>query len=173
MPDVLDVLEGFDGVLDFDVQAVVLVGQVELAAVAVVAVDDVDERLAHVGEVVEQRLLDALGVAADDAELAGVRVAAVLVELVALDELLGQELVDEVDVVVDAADLEDLLAALAEALVPAFLAAEVVGLLVFLAEAALVPAVFDVAEEFDADLVRIEVARAACGRCRCDGRRSR
>ena len=113
------------------------------------------------------------GIAADDAQLAGVRVAAVLVELVLLDELGRHELVDEVHVVVDAADLEDLLAAEAQALVPLLLLAEVVGLLVFLAELALVPAVFDVAEQLDADLVRIEIRPAACERCRCDGRRSR
>src|SRR5207253_1081631 len=101
---------------------------------------------------------DAHRVAADDPQLARVGVAAVLVELVFFDELGGHELVDEVDVVVDAADLEDLLAAQAEALVTALFLAEVVGLLVLLAELALVPAVLDVAEELDADLVRVEAA---------------
>ena len=48
-PDLVDVLQRVDGVLDLDVQAVVLVGQVQLAAVGVVAVGDLDEGLAHVG----------------------------------------------------------------------------------------------------------------------------
>ena len=34
LPDLVDVLQRLDGVLDLDVQAVVLVGQVQLAAVA-------------------------------------------------------------------------------------------------------------------------------------------
>src|SRR5688500_3458866 len=153
LPDPVEVLQRLDGELDLDVEPVVLVGQVQLAAVAVVAVHHVDERLAHVGQVVEHRLLDALRVAADDAELARVGVAAVLVELVLLDELGGHEFVDEVHVVVDPPDLEDLLAAEPQPLVPALLLADVVRLLVLLAELALVPPVLDVAEQLDADLV--------------------
>ena len=62
----LDAFEGFDGVLDFDVEAVVFVGEVEFAGVSVVGVDDVDVGLAHVGEAVQQRFFDALVVAGDD-----------------------------------------------------------------------------------------------------------
>jgi hypothetical protein len=45
----------------------------------VVAIDDVDERLAHVGDLRQQRLLDALKVAAHDPQLAGPRVASILI----------------------------------------------------------------------------------------------
>src|SRR6266850_494852 len=158
VPEFVDVFERLDRRFDLDVQPVVLVGHVKLAAVAIVAIDDVDVGLAHVGELIEKSLFDALWVAGDDAELAGVRVAAVLIEAVFFDEFLGHELVDEIDVVVDAADLEDFGAALAEAFVPAFFLAEVVGFFVFLAEFALVPAVFDVAKHFQADFVGVEVA---------------
>ena len=64
-----------------------------------------------------------------------------------------QELVDEGDVVVEGAHLEELLAAHAEAHVPAPLGVEVVALLPFAAELPLVPAVLDVAVRLDAELV--------------------
>ena len=54
LPDFLDAFEGFDGVFDFDVEAVVLLSQIQLAGVFVVGVDDVDVGLAHVGEAVEE-----------------------------------------------------------------------------------------------------------------------
>ena len=108
---------------------------------------------------IEQGLLDALGIPADDPQLAGVGVAAVLIELVLLDEFRRHELIDEIHVVVDPPDLENFLPAEAQAFVPVLLLAEVFGFLVFLAELALVPAIFDVAEQLDADLVRIEIPR--------------
>ena len=46
----------------------------------------------------------------------------------------------------------------AQPLVPFFALAEVFGFVVFLAELSLIPAVFDVAKQLDADLVRIEIA---------------
>jgi len=136
----------------------VLVGHVELAAVAVVAIDDVDEGLAHVAQLVEQGLFDALGISGDDAELAGVGVAAVLEEAVFFDEFLGHKFVDEIDVVVDAADFEDFLAALAEALVPALFLAEVVGFFVFLAEFAFVSSGLRCRGTFPGRFVGVEIA---------------
>ena len=58
----------------------------------------------------------------------------------------------------DPADLEDLLPAQAEPLVPAPAGLVVVALFVFGAELSLVPALFDVAEQLDAELVGIEPA---------------
>ena len=98
-------------------------------------------------------------IAAHDAQLAGVRVAAVLVELVPLDEFRRHEFVDEIQVVVNATNLEDFFAAKADAFVPVLLFTQVLGLFVFLAEFALVPPILDVAEKLDADLVRIKPAR--------------
>ena len=56
VPEGVEGFEGFDGEFDFDVEAVVFVGEVEFAGVAVVGVDDVDVGLAHVGEAVEEGL---------------------------------------------------------------------------------------------------------------------
>src|SRR5205085_309525 len=77
-------------------------------------------------------------------------------ELVLANELRRQELVDEGDVVVERADLEDLLFAEAQAKVPVLLRLEVVALLPLLAELAAIPALFDVTKELDAELVRVE-----------------
>ena len=76
-------------------------------------------------------------------------------------EIERQELVDERQVVVDAADLEDLLPAQAQLRVPVAAWRIVVALVVFLAEAAAVPAVLDVAIELDAELVGIQPRRAS------------
>jgi len=65
-PDEAEVAEHFLRLGQVDIQAAVLVGEVQLAAVAVVAVHHVHERLPHVREAVQERLLDALKVAADD-----------------------------------------------------------------------------------------------------------
>src|SRR6185369_15884735 len=94
----------------------------------------------------------------DDLDLAGLGVALVLVHLVALDKLLGQELVDEGDVVVDAADLEDLLATLQGLVVEGGLVADGFDVLPARAVLALVPAALDVLEELDADFVGVEAA---------------
>src|SRR5690606_7288774 len=135
----------------FDLQPAELVGEVQLAAVHVVGIDHVDERLAHVGDAVEEGLLDAGEVAADDAQLASARVAGVLVHAVALGELGGEELVDELDIVVDAADLEDLVAALHALVIEGFAGAEVLEALPCGAVLALVPAALDVLPQLDTD----------------------
>ena len=75
------------------------------------------------------------------------------------DELGRQELVDERDIVVERANLEELLPAEAGALVPVPAGLQVVALLPLLAEAAAVPAVLDVPEQLDAELVRVQTSR--------------
>lgn len=66
LPDLVNILERFDGRLDFDIQPVVLVRQIQFAAVGVIAIDDIYEGLAHIRQMVKHRLLDALRIAADD-----------------------------------------------------------------------------------------------------------
>ena len=157
-PEAVEVTQRVLGVVELQVDAEVLVLQVQLAAVAVVAVLDPDDRLAEVGQVEQQPLLDLLELAALDL----VRVVLVVVleaeELVPAAEVRRQERVDERQVVVDPADLEDLLPAQAELLVPLPPRLVVVAFVVFLAELPLVPALLDVAEQLDAELVRVEPA---------------
>src|SRR6185503_12152879 len=71
-------------------------------------------------------------------------------------ELRGEEGVDEGNIVMNAPDLEDFLSAEAELFIPLALFLHILALFPLLAETAGVPAVFDVAQEFQADLVGIE-----------------
>src|SRR5581483_4298689 len=64
----------------------------------------------------------------------------------------------EGDVVVVLADFEDLLPPQPQLLVPGTARAQIVALVVFLAEATLVPAILDVAPELDPELVRVDCA---------------
>src|SRR6266850_6201040 len=148
------------GIIDAEVDAVVAVREQELAPVLEVAVDHLDDRLAEVGELLEQLALHLLELAVEDLPAVRLLVEAVDEQLLLGGEVGGEELVDEGDVVVVLADLEDLLPAQAELLVPGAAGAQVVALVVFLAEAALVPALLDVAPELDAQLVRIDGAGA-------------
>ena len=70
---------------------------------------DVDERLTVIRQHVQYLLLDLLEVAVYDDHAARGGVKPVVVELVSVDEFGCEEFVDEGDVVVDSADLEDLL----------------------------------------------------------------
>src|SRR5262249_12700906 len=79
------------------------------------------------------------------------------IELLLVTELEREELVDEGDVVVELAHLEDLLPPEPEPAVPALLDRHVLALVPLLAEPPLVPAVLDVAQELDAELVGIEL----------------
>src|SRR5438876_2268861 len=146
------------GVVDAQVDAVVTMREEQLAAVLEVAVDHLDDRLAEVGELLEQLLLHLLELAVEDLPAVRLFVEPVDEQLLLRGEVGGEELVDERDVVVVLADLEDLLAAQAELLVPGSAGAEIVALVVFLAEASLVPAVLDVPPGLDPELVRIDGA---------------
>ena len=68
------------------------------------------------------------------------------------------------------ADFENLLPAQAGLVSQLRLGRHVVALVVFLAESALVPAVFDVAKQLDAELVGIQPRRASWPACRSGGR---
>src|SRR3954447_11469207 len=127
-------------VVELQVDPEMLVVEVQLTTVPVVAVLHPDDRLAEVGQAEEQAILDLLELAALDL----VRLVLVVVleaeHLVASAEVGRQERVDEGDVGVEPADLEDLLPAQADLLVPPAAHLVVVALLVLGPELPLVPA---------------------------------
>src|SRR5262249_53357476 len=142
-----------------EIRTLVDMAQEQLAAVLEVAVLDDDHRLAAVGQHLEELILHLLEFAAHDLPVARALLETERVELLLDAELEGEELVEERDVIVEPADLEDLLAAEARAQVPVTLLLHRVALVPLLAELALVPALLDVAIELDAELVRVQAAR--------------
>src|SRR5262249_14208383 len=150
LPDAGQAGQGVARVVELQVDPLVAVADEDLPAVLEVPVLHVDERLALGGEPGQQAILDLLGLPAVDLPVAGALVEAERVELLIDAELHGEELVDEGDVVVELPDLEDLAAAEPEAAIPVLLGRHVLAVVPLLAEAALVPAVLDVAEELDA-----------------------
>src|SRR5262249_32575387 len=137
------------------VHPLVVVLQEELAAVLEVRVFDVDERTPRVRELEEELVLDLLELARLDlVPLVPARPAEAEEFLIAA-EVRRQELVDERDVVVEGAHLEDLLFSEPEPKIPVLLRLEVVALLPLFAELPFVPAVLDVPIKLDAELVRI------------------
>src|SRR5262245_35320949 len=71
-------------------------------------------------------------------------------------EVERQKLVDEGQVIMDSPDFKDFLAAQAKLLVPITLGSVIVAPLIFIAESAAIPAVFNIAVEFDAKFVGIQ-----------------
>src|SRR6202048_879256 len=130
----------------------------KLSAVLEVAVHHLDDRLPEVGELLQELLLHLLELAVEDLPAVALLVEAVDEELLVGGEVGGYELIDEGDVVVVLADLEDLLAPQPQLLVPGAARAKVVALVVLLAETSLVPAVLDVPPQLDAELVRVDRA---------------
>src|SRR5207248_1641851 len=118
LPHARQRLERVARMVHLQIDALVLVLEHELAAVLEVAVLDVDERLPEVGQPEQQLVFDLLELAALDLPVARALVEPEGEELVAAAELLGEELVDEGDVVVELAHLEDLLLAEAEPAIP-------------------------------------------------------
>src|SRR5438045_9738637 len=119
----------------------------QLAAVLVVGVSDEDEGVAEVGQLEEHLVLDLLELARVDLVVAAAVVDREGEELVPLAEVGGEVLVDEGDVVVELAHLEDLLAPEAEALVPDAALVEALALVPLASEPPLVPALLDVAQK--------------------------
>src|SRR5205823_6248723 len=110
LPDARQAFERVARVIHFQIRALVLVLEQQLAAVLEVALFDVDERLPEVGEPKEQLVFDLLELAALDLPIARALVEAERKELLFAAKLLGEELVDERHVVVQLAHLEYLLA---------------------------------------------------------------
>src|SRR5690606_16165474 len=94
-PDPLEVLERVAGVTEPQVDALVAMREQQLAAVEVVGLDHVDERLAEVGQLLQQRVLDLLELARLDLVATRAAVLGEGEEPVAATELEGEELVDE------------------------------------------------------------------------------
>src|SRR3954463_4670853 len=163
-PHRLQVDERVLGVIGTQVDAVMTVGEEQFAPVLEVAVHHLDDGLAEVGELLEELALHLLELAVEDLPAVPLLVEPVDEELLLGGEVGGEELVNEGDVVVVLADLEDLPPSQAELLVPGPAGAEVVALVVFFTEAALVPSFLDVAPQLDSQLVRIDRARAGTHR---------
>src|SRR5437763_4510589 len=154
----LQVDERVLGIVAAQVDAVVTVGEEQLAAVLEVAVHHLDDGLPEVGELLEELALHLLELAVEDLPAVALLVEPVDERLLLGGEVGGEELVDEGDVVVVLAHLEDLLPPEAELAIPRAPRAQVVALVVFLAEAALVPALFDMPPQLDTELVRVDRA---------------
>src|SRR5262249_54829928 len=81
-------------------------------------------------------------------------------------ELWGGKRVDESNIVMDPSDLEDFLSTQTQLLVPFPLDLQVVAFVVLGAESPRVPALLDIAQEFDSDLVGVQTASARGHRSR-------
>ncbi len=160
-PEPVEVGQGVAGIVDLQIDTVVLVFEKKLAAVFVVAVANLDDRTADVGQTVEKAFFNFGEFAAFDVVGVGIFVVVEGEELVLAAKVEREELVDKHQVVVDAADFENFLAAEAGASIPIAALAHIVALVVFFAEAAAVPAIFDVAEQLDAEFIGIEPRGAA------------
>ena len=171
-------MESLASVVQPQVHPFVPVRQVQLAAVAVVGVCDVDEGLAEVCQLEQQSPLHLREFPALDRVDLLSAVVGEGEQPVRAAEILGDEGVDEGHVIVEAADLEDLLSSQAEVLVPGLPRGPVLAALVFGSEAAPIPAVLDVAVQLHADLVRVQPARPgarqqALRACTCPAGRPR
>src|ERR1700722_17019426 len=156
-PDAAERRQSRAGLVDLQVGPLVPMADEELAAVLVVGVLDVDEGVAEVGQREEHLVFDLLELARVDLVVAAAIVHRKREELVPLAEVGGEVLVDEGDVVVELAPLEDLLTPEAQPLVPGPPLVEALALVPLAAEAPLVPALLDVAKQLDADLVGVEL----------------
>src|SRR5206468_119453 len=116
LPELVKVREGVLSVVGLQLDAAVAVLEKQLAAVLIVAVLDVNDRPADVREIKQQALFHLLKFAAFDLVVAGILVESEGKELVLAAKIERQELVDERQIVVDAADFKNLLAAQAELL---------------------------------------------------------
>src|SRR5215471_10008407 len=138
------------------VDALVLVAQEQLAPVLEVGVLHVDEGIARIGELEQELVFDLAKLARIDlVPLVAVRPAEAE-ELVLAAEFGREKLVDERDVAVEGAHLEDLAPPEAEPKIPVLLRLERIALLPLTPELPLVPPLLDVPEELDPELVGIE-----------------
>src|SRR5690606_34503047 len=110
-PDADERAQGFTGVVGPEVDAAMIVVEQELPAVLEVRVLDVDDGVSEIRELREQLLLHRAELARLDLVALAPARPVVREELVLDRELLGQELVDERDVGVERAHLEDLVPA--------------------------------------------------------------
>src|SRR5262249_18351474 len=129
-----------------EVDTLVNVAQQKLAAVLEVAVLDDDHRLAAVGQLLEQLVLHLLELAAHDLPVTAAPGESERIELLLDAELEREELVDEGDVVIQLANLEQPLHAQTGPAIPVALLVHRVALVPLLAELPAVPAILDIAQ---------------------------
>src|SRR5215510_8919921 len=138
-PEFRGVTQCVTGLGAVEIDALVDMAQQQLAAVLEVAVLDHDHRLAAVGQHPEQLVLHLPELAAHDLPVAAALREPERVELLLDAELQGEELVDERNVVVQLADLEQPLHAQPGPAIPVPLLIHRVALVPLLAELASVP----------------------------------
>src|SRR6516164_3718491 len=117
-PERVDVLQRVFSVVDTKVDAFMAVLEQQFAAVLVIAVGDIDERLSEIRQREKQFLLHALPVAIGDFVNTALRIELIREEPLFMAELFGKEGVDKCDVVVNASRFEDLFAAESQAKIP-------------------------------------------------------
>lgn len=152
------------GPLQLDVEAVVAVQQAQLAAIVGVGVDHVDAGVAFAGELRQQAPFDVPQLARVDEMAPGAWIAAGGEQPLLGGELGVEKVVEEGDVVVRGALLEELLAAEPGAGIPACALVRALALGPISSEAARVPGPFDMPPELDAELVGVELAGTGRGR---------
>src|SRR5882757_866945 len=151
-PQLRSISQSVAGLRAIEVHAFMDMAEQQLAPVLEVAVRHHDHRLAAVGQLLEQLILHLLELAAHDLPVAAALGEPERVELLLDAELEGEELVDERDVVVQLADLEQPPVVQAGAAIPVPLLLHRVALVPLFAELPAVPAVLDIAVQLDAEL---------------------
>ena len=145
-PDLVDVAHRITGIVCFQINTLVAMAQVELAAVVVVAILDIDEGLTKVGEAKEELFFNFAKLPRGNLVEVAITVVAKGEELIAQHKLRGQELIDEGNIIVEPAHLEDLLTPQAKLTIPVTLGANILTLVILLTKLALVPAIFNITQ---------------------------
>src|SRR5262245_22935468 len=155
-PDVLYVSQRIRSVVQTQFHPVELVDEEEFSTIAVISVDYVDPRLPEVGQAEQEPLLDLLELAGINVVYPSLLLVGIGEHLILVTEFRRQESIDEGYIVMDSAHLEDFFSPEASLLVPVSPLLQIIALLVLLAEASRVPAVLDVAEQLDPQLVGVD-----------------
>src|SRR5262249_32617612 len=128
----------------------------QLAPIAMVAVHHVYPWLAKVCQTEKQPLLYLLKFPRVDHVLLRLIVEHEREQLVFLAKLRGQKRLDKGNIVMNAANLEDFLSSQTQFLIPSSPFLQIVTIVIVFAKAPGVPAVLDIAEKLDAQLVGID-----------------
>ena len=157
-PDGDHVAKSVDGIIDLQVHAFMLVREIQLTPVVIVAVGNHNARVSEIGQHEQDALLDVFELAAGDHILASTLIIVINKQLGAPAEVFRQKCIQERHIVIDAANLKDLLSSEPKLLIPVLSLLEIGALLPFFTELTLVPTLFDFPEQLDAELVGIEAA---------------
>ena len=131
----------------------------KFSSVFKIAIDDLDHRLSKVCQSSQEFLLHAEPISIHDFITPAFGVVGVRKEFMLVTKLFVEKSVNERDVVMNSPSLENLLASQPQMTIPVFLRLPIVAFLIVFAEFALVPALFYVFPEFEAQLVRVDLAR--------------